>query len=402
MSMYGSTNPKPNYANTKYGTTQSPTGNWLADVLKPLTYAGYKERVKKEAAKTTPIALTRGFGAGAMGAGAKAPAQPTSTGSKLTAAQRFGTPGGNAGGSPINKMFDPLFKMIESQRAAADARYAANQGNIETIFGQLTSARRDDVDSTTKAYKALSDAASARSTAVSGNIDASEAARLSGNDAVLQSLGLSDVASARMGDVASEQAATAKNVEGLNSSNWQGMLSAMGANAQDVISQDVQSYGYQKARDINALSGDLQNYQQALDTRQFETQAEKAQVKFQFNQAQKAAQAAAAASAARASASAANSADRAATARAQELLKYADPLTKAIARGVEAGYPNFNSTKVQQAYNSWMVNRGTSPTSAGVAKWDRLSATADALKYAGDQLSDQEKGALNEAIGNSF
>jgi hypothetical protein len=336
------------------------------------------------------------------GYGLAAGSKPTGTGAKLTAAQRFGTPGGNAGGGPINNMFDPLFKMIESQRAAADARYAANQGNIETIYGQLTSARRDDVDSTTKAYKALSDAASARSTAVSGNIDSSEAARLSANDAVLQSLGLSDVASARMGDVASEQAATAKSVEGLNSSNWQGMLSAMGANAQDVISQDVNSYGYQQARDINALSSDLQNYQQALDTRQFETQAEKGQAKFQFNQAQKAAQAAAAASAARASASAANSADRAATARAQELLKYADPLTKAITRGVELGYGDFNPTKVQDAYNNWMINRGTSPTAAGVAKWNKLSATADALKYAGDQLSNDEKRALQEAIGNSY
>ncbi len=120
------------------------------------------------------------------------------SGANLTAAQRFGTPGG---GGPINKMFDPLFKMIESQRMAADARYAANQGNIETIYGQLTSARRNDVASTTSAYKALSDAASARSTAVSGNIDASEAARLSANDAVLQSMGLSDVASASVDNV---------------------------------------------------------------------------------------------------------------------------------------------------------------------------------------------------------
>jgi len=326
---------------------------------------------------------------------------PTGSGN-LTAAQRFGTPGGNAGGGPINKMFDPLFKMIESQRAAADARYAANQGNIETIYGQLTSARRNDVASTTSAYKALSDAASARSTAVSKNIDASEAARLSANDAVLQSMGLSDVASARMGDVASEQAATAKSVEGLNSSNWQGLLSAMGANAQDVISQDINSYGYQQIRDVRDLQRDLQNYQQSLDARQFETQADKGQAKFQYNQAQKAAQASAAAAAARAAASAANSADRAAAARVQELLKYADPLTKAIDRGIGLGYVNFDSQKVQDAYNSWMINRGAKPTEAGRTGWNKGSAIADATAYAEGQLSDDEKRALRDAIGNSY
>jgi hypothetical protein len=295
-------------------------------------------------------------------------------------------------------MFDPLFALIEKQRAAANDRYAANKGEIENIFGQLTTARRSDVASTTAAYNALSSAAAARSTAVNTGIDASEAARLSGNEAVLQSMGLGGVASARLGDVASEQAASAKNVEGINSANWQGLLSAMGANAQDVIAQDVQGYGYQQGRDVQSLQRDLQNYQQSLDSGQFQTTAKAAEAKFQYGESQKAA----AASAAAAAASASNSADRAAAERAQELLKNADPLTRAVARGVEAGYPNFNSTKIEQAYFNWMSTRGTSPTSAGVTQWNKGSATADAMKYVGDQLSEREKGALIEAIGNSF
>lgn len=309
---------------------------------------------------------------------------------------------GGGGGDPTAAIFDPLFELISKQREAANSRYAANKGEIENIFGQLTTARRSDVASTTAAYNALSNAAASRSTAVNAGIDASEAARLSANDAVLQSMGLSDVSSARLGDVASEQAATAKNVQGINSANWQGLLGAMGANAQDVISQDVQSYGYQQGRDTQDLQRNLQSYQQALDTQEFQTRAKAAEAKFQYSQAQKAAAANAAAAAERAAANAANSADKFASEQARELLKNADPLTRAIATGVNAGYPNFNPTKIQQAYNSWMVNRGTTPTAAGLTQWNKLSATADATKYVGNQLSQLEQGALLQAIGNSF
>jgi hypothetical protein len=313
------------------------------------------------------------------------------------------TPGGLGGpgapaGDPTAAIFDPLFALIEKQRAAANSRYAANKGEIENIFGQLTTARRSDVASTTAAYNALSSAAASRSTAVNANIDASEAARLSGNEAVLQSMGLGDVSSARLGDVASEQAASAKNVEGVNSANWQGLLSAMGANAQDVISQDVQSYGYQQGRDVQDLQRSLQNYQQGLDTQEFQTTAKAAEAKFQYGESQKAAQASAAA----AFANAKNAADKFAAEQAQELLKNADPLTRAIARGTQAGYPNFNPTKVEQAYFNWMSTRGTSPTSAGLTQWNKVAATADATKYAGGQLSEREMGALIEAIGSSF
>ena len=315
------------------------------------------------------------------------------------------TPGGGGGGGygapagdPTAAIFDPLFALIEKQRAAANSRYAANKGEIENIFGQLTTARRSDVASTTAAYNALSSAAAARSTAVNTGIDASEAARLSGNEAVLQSMGLGDVSSARLGDVASEQAASAKNVEGVNSANWQGLLSAMGANAQDVISQDVQNYGYQQGRDIQSLQRDLQNYQQSLDTGEFQTRAKAAEAKFQYGESQKAAQASAAA----ALANAKNAADKFAAEQAQELLKNADPLTRAIARGTQAGYPNFNPTKVEQAYFNWMSTRGTSPTSAGLTQWNKVAATADATKYAGGQLSEREMGALIEAIASSF
>ena len=392
MSMYGNSGSSYNPYGASSGTGAKNT--ILADILKPFTLKGYQEtnKARAEAAKVkaAPSGMSREeINARLQGRDAGRTPAPTAPGPSGPAAPAA---------DPTAAMFNPLFDLIKKQREAADSRYAANKGEIENIFGQLTTARRSDVASTTAAYNALSGAASSRSTAVNAGIDASEAARLSGNEAVLQSMGLGDVSSARLGDVASEQAASAKNVEGVNSANWQGLLSAMGANAQDVISQDVQSYGYQQGRDIQSLQRDLQSYQQSLDTGEFQTTAKAAEAKFQYGESQKAAQAAAAA----AEASATNSADRDAAKQAQELLKNADPLTRAIARGVQLGYGNFDPDKIQAAYNAWMVNRGAKPSAAGVLKWDKFSAQADAVTYSGTQLSREEQGALVEAIFSSF
>jgi hypothetical protein len=83
-------------------------------------------------------------------------------------------------------------------------------------------------------------------------------------------------------------------------------------------------------------------------------------------------------------------------------LDNADPLTRATSRGIELGYVNFDPVKVQDAYNGWMINRGTKPTDAGRTSWDRGSAIADAISYVGTQLSNDELRALQDAIGNSY
>lgn len=179
MSMYGNTGSSYNPYGASTGTGAKNT--ILADLLKPFTLKGYQEtnKARAEAAKPkpAPAAITRreidarlqGRDAGR----APAPAVPGP-----------GGPGGPTA-DPTAAMFNPLFDLLKKQREAADSRYAANKGEIENIFGQLSSARRSDVASTTAAYNALSGAAASRSTAVNAGIDASEAARLSGNEAVL-------------------------------------------------------------------------------------------------------------------------------------------------------------------------------------------------------------------------
>lgn len=312
--------------------------------------------------------------------------------------------GGGGGGSygssnsSLNDLFDPLFKALDQQRANAESRYSENAGQIKNIFGQLIGARTADIDTIDKAYSRLQEAAASRGAATLEGMQSREATRQSQNAAVLQSMGVGDIGSTA-NDRAAQASQTAQNVQELNQSNWSGLLSAMGATAQDIARSDITSYGYKQAEDIAALQANKENYLQTLDQQGFDLQAKQAQAEWDYAQAQKAA----AASAAAAAANAANKADAAAAKQIADLLKYADPLTQAINRGLQFGTLDANSSKrVQDAYNTWMVERGSSPTAAGVNGWNKVSATGDALKSVGAQLNDNEKRALNEAISNSF
>jgi multidrug efflux pump subunit AcrA (membrane-fusion protein) len=150
--------------------------------------------------------------------------------------------------------------------------------------------------------------------------------------------------------------------------------------------------------DLGQLRGARENFQEDIGRERTNLITQQAQARFDFQQSQLAA----AASAAAAARSATNAADRAAAERAQDLLDSSDPLTRATSRGIELGYVDFDPVKVQDAYNGWMINRGTTPTAAGRTSWDKGSAIADAMKFIGDQLSNDEKRALQEAIGNSY
>jgi hypothetical protein len=312
------------------------------------------------------------------------------------------TPGGPGGMgqpavNPIDALFAPMFQSLSQREQTANQRYEANKQQVTNIYGQITGARTADIATTGEAFRRLSDAASARSTAVNTSIDESEAARLRNNQAALESMGIGGLSTSQ-GDIASQGAAMAKNTNQLNAENWQGLLTAMGANAQDIARADVTGFNYRMGEDLGQLRGSREEFLQGLEQERFGLTAQQAQATFDFQQQQQAA----AASAAAAARSATNAADRAAAERAQDLLDNADPLTRATSRGIELGYVNFDPVKVQDAYNGWMINRGTKPTDAGRTSWDRGSAIADAISYAGTQLSNDELRALQDAIGNSY
>jgi hypothetical protein len=313
------------------------------------------------------------------------------------AAPDGGGMGGGAGMNPISALFAPMFADLRRQRQLANQRYEANSQQVTNIYGQITGARSADKAATETAFQRLVDAASTRSTAVNTGIDASEAARLQQNQAALQGMGLGELSTSQ-GDIASQTAAQAQQTNLLNSANWENMLRAMGATAGQQVDADVAGFNYAMAEDLGRLRGAREEFAQELGKQRFELKSKKAQAAFDYQQAQQKAAAAAAAAVARAT----NAADRAAAGRAQDLLDKSDPLTKAISRGVELGFIDFDPVKVQDAYNGWMVNRGTKPTAAGRTSWNKGSAIADALDYVKDQLSNDEKRALQEAIGNSY
>jgi hypothetical protein len=335
-------------------------------------------------------AMQRGMSEGPNQFGPNAPAPTTPT------------PRGMVGPSapavnPIEALFAPMFQSLAQREQTANQRYEANKEQVTNIYGQITGARTADIATTGEAFRRLSDAASARSTAVNTSIDESEAARLRNNQAALESMGLGALSTSQ-GDIASQGAAMAKNTNQLNAENWQGLLTAMGVNAQDIARSDVTGFNYRMGEDLGQLRGAREEFLQGLEQERTGLIGQQAQAAFDFQQQQQAA----AASAASAARSATNAADRAAAERAQDLLDNADPLTRATTRGIELGYTNFDPVKVQDAYNNWMINRGTTPTAAGRTSWDKGSAVADAIKFVGDQLSYDEKRALQDAIGNSY
>jgi hypothetical protein len=299
--------------------------------------------------------------------------------------------------NPIDAIFAPMFESLAQREQLANQRYEANREQVTNIYGQITGARSQDIAATGEAFRRLTDAASARSSAVNTSIDESEAARLRNNQAALESMGLGGLSTSQ-GDIASQGAAMAKNTNTLNAENWQNLLTAMGATSQDLARSDVTGFNYRMGEDIGQLRGAREGFQEDIGRERTSLLGQQGQARFDFQQAQQAASASAAAAAA----SATNAADRAAAKRAQDLLDSADPLTRATSRGIELGYANFDPVKVQDAYNGWMINRGTKPTAAGRTSWDRGSAIADAISYAGEQLSYDEKRALQEAIGNSY
>jgi hypothetical protein len=299
--------------------------------------------------------------------------------------------------NPIDAIFAPMFESLAQREQLANQRYEANREQVTNIYGQITGARSQDISATGEAFRRLADAASARSTAVNTSIDESEATRLRNNQAALESMGLGGLSTSQ-GDIASQGAAMAKNTNQLNAENWQGLLTAMGATSQDLARSDVTGFNYRMGEDLGQLRGARENFQQDIGQERTSLLGQQAQARFDFQQSQQAAAAAASAAAA----SATNAADKAAAKRAQDLLDNADPLTRATSRGVELGYINFDPVKVQDAYNGWMINRGTKPTAAGRTSWDRGSAIADAISYVGTQLSNDELRALQDAIGNSY
>lgn len=373
---------------TAYGQAQVPGAAIKAPSpaampkVSPLSSSSAAERARTAARARTSAARTQ--------------RQSTNLGSQ-TGAAPASTGGGGGGGSSVSSLFSPLFQALEQQRKNAESRYAANSGQIQNIYGQLIGARTADIDDIKVAYDRLQQAAASRGVSTLGAMQARETGRVSQNEAVLQSMGVGDIGTTA-GDIASQSAAVAQDVERMNQSNWAGMLDAMGATSQEIARADVTSYGYAQAEDIAALQAAREDYLQNVANQEFD-------LKFQEQQAKLQAQQAAAANAARVQAAqikAAQDAQRAQSGALGDFLRNTDPITRIIVSGTQAGVIDQASAgRLTAAYESYFANLGEPPR--GQMQWDANSAAnAFVLSPAAARLSTTEKRLVQQAIRDSF
>jgi hypothetical protein len=310
------------------------------------------------------------------------------------AATAVGTGGAGGAANPINALFAPLFQNLRQQRQMANQRYEANKNQVTNIYGQITGAREADIPALETAFKRLVDAASTRSTAVNTQIDTAEAARLAGNQAALQSMGLEGLSTSQ-GDVASQGAALAQQTNTLNAENWQNLLKASGVNAQEIARADVAGYNYAMLEDLGQLRGASEEFAQDLGQQRFELQSKKAQATFEYQQAQQRAAAAAKAAKQRQMAEMTSEAQK----QMAESLKASGPVISTVSQLVGNGsLPDTASgAKVIDVITEWYQNVPPPPT----GKWNAASATNSILSLAGASLTPAERTAIQAVFSNS-
>jgi hypothetical protein len=299
--------------------------------------------------------------------------------------------GGLGGGAPrenpIDALFAPMFESLDQRERLANQRYEANREQVTNIYGQITGARTADIATTGEAYKNLTDAASARSTAVNTSIDESEAARLRNNQAALESMGLGGLSTSQ-GDLASQGAAMAKGTNVLNAENWQGLLTAMGATSQDLARSDVTGFNYRMGEDLGQLRGARENFQENIGQERTGLLGQRAQASFDYQRAQQAAAASAAAAAQRALADAGDSFAK----QQADALKGSGPVTQVIANRFSLNLLSAaEAANATNAINEWFANV---PPPAGAGKWNSSSAKSSILGLGKGSLNKNEQDAI--------
>jgi len=304
--------------------------------------------------------------------------------------------GGGGGGPSVSSVFAPLFDALDQQRRNAESRYSANAGQIQNIYGQIIGARTADIGDIEEAYSRLQQAAASRGESTLGKIQQREQQRQARNQAMMQSMGISDIGGAT-DDVAAQAAKVAQDVEMMNQSNWAGMLDAMGATSQELARADIASYGYRQGEDIARLQAAKEDYLQNVAEQEFQLKFQEQQAKFEAAQAAAAAQARAEQDAAEAAAKA----EEQQFEMSLDYIKTLPPIQRAL--GEEALYRGLSpadQASAEAAYSTFLANEGTRLGRMGMTAQEAL-AVINSPDYAG-QLSEQAKYVLSKAILYTF
>ena len=313
--------------------------------------------------------------------------------------KRSGSDGGSRG-SGLDKVFAPLFAALDQQRSNANSRYTENSGQIKNIYGQLIGARTGDVDSIDTAYERLQTAAAARGAETMSGMAGRESDRVSGNQAVLGSMGIGDLGAAG-NDVASEGAQAAQNTEAANQSNYAGMLDMMNATSQDIARADATSFGYRQGEDIARLQGSREDFMQDLDQQKFGLQNQQAQGEYQYKQQQQQAAAAAAAARRKADADAINDARKMDQQKLSAWLDNTDPFTRGAYLAEDVGVVSAQGVaNMRDAYDQFLAGL-PAPTLQQPYNKNLIAEDFGKSVYA-EGLNKTERDLIKKAIRDTF
>jgi hypothetical protein len=308
--------------------------------------------------------------------------------------------GGGGGGSGLDKVFAPLFAALDQQRSNANSRYTENSGQIKNIYGQLIGARTGDVDSIDTAYERLQTAAATRGAETMSGMAGRESDRVSGNQAVLGSMGIGDLGAAG-NDVASEGAQAAQNTEAANQSNYAGMLDMMNATSQDIARADATSFGYRQGEDIARLQGSREDFMQDLDQQKFGLQNQQAQGEYQYKQQQQQAAAAAAAARRKADADAINDARKMDQQKLSAWLDNTDPFTRGAYLAEDVGVVSAQGVaNMRDAYDQFLAGL-PAPTLQQPYNKNLIAEDFGKSVYA-EGLNKTERDLIKKAIRETF
>jgi hypothetical protein len=359
-----------------YGARPTPK---KVDVPKPRVPAMSADQAARRAGEVMPGAIV-------TGAGPSGPSGPTGPSAPAV--------------NPIDAIFAPMFESLAQREQLANQRYEANREQVTNIYGQITGARAADIATTGEAFRRLSDAASARSTAVNTSIDESEAARLRGNQAVLESMGLGGLSTSQ-GDIASQGAAMAKNTNQLNAENWQNLLTAMGATSQDLARSDVTGFNYRMGEDLGQLRGAREGFQEDIGRERTSLLGQQGQARFDYQQAQQAAAAQASQAAASAAAAQQRATMEAAAAASKQFaasLEESGPLTSTLYYRQDAGLlSQAGANRVGQIFAEYFLTPGVQGQEVKSSQAIRAIFAAGA-----GQLSNEEQLAIIDIANKMF
>jgi hypothetical protein len=178
-------------------------------------------------------------------------------------------------------MFQPAMDFINRQVGQANTRYAANQADIKSIFGNLTTVRAEDK---AKIKKQFEDSITNQQMSLAQRT----AEARSGSEAGAQQLAVT-AGERGEGPMPASTPVQQAAEEGIARSNeyqqtWEALQNVMSQQAQNDVQSAIQGYDYQQASALEQLRNNLEQRLAGLESQQVDIQSQLAGAQLQGRQ----------------------------------------------------------------------------------------------------------------------